>query len=195
VTILYSAFKMHTGEMRTVGLRCPDGWMRFAVATRNFEMKVAPGDSLLTKRMLLCAQFCDMTQMPHCEPLRTGCQSPQRWFALICRGLAIPWNLYGGLATRWQVSWSKFGAICVYKGSRKSMHTRTIFDSILSRGMRADLITNMFRTGYGPHGMRTRLKWRPEPLPPRKLCWRFYGILTAFMCVTMWPPGELFNAS
>jgi hypothetical protein len=36
--------------------------------------------------------------------------------------------------------------------------------------MRGGFITNMFGIGYGPHGMRTGLKWRTRPLPPRKLC-------------------------
>jgi hypothetical protein len=43
-----------------------------------------------TGAALRSAQFCEMIQMPHCEPWRTRCQSPRRRFALICRGLAIP---------------------------------------------------------------------------------------------------------
>jgi hypothetical protein len=40
----------------------------------------------------------------------------------------------------------------------------------LVTGMRVGIITNMFGTEYGPQGMRTRLKWRTGPLPPRKFC-------------------------
>jgi hypothetical protein len=65
---------------------------------------------------------------------------------------------------------NKFVSICVYNCSRDSLHTRTIIGGISSRGMRIGFIMNMFGAGYGPHGMRTRLKWRTAPLPPRKLC-------------------------
>jgi hypothetical protein len=51
----------------------------------------------------------------------------------------------------------------------------------LVTGVRFNFITIMFGTGYGPHGMRTHQKWRIGPLPPRKLCSRFFRILTASM--------------
>jgi hypothetical protein len=48
-----------------------------------------PGNPIVTKRILLFAQFCEMIRMPHCEPERTRYQSLRRRFALICLGLAI----------------------------------------------------------------------------------------------------------
>jgi hypothetical protein len=36
--------------------------MRLAVAARNSEMRDAPGDPVVAKRMLLFAQFCEMTE-------------------------------------------------------------------------------------------------------------------------------------
>jgi hypothetical protein len=176
---LCSAFKMHK-----VKLWCSDGWMRFAVVTRNSEMRDVLGDLVVTKRMLPFAQFSETIRMPHCEPSGTHCQSPRRWFALVCRGLAILWNLYGGCPTRWQVSWNKFVSICVYNCSRSSVHTCAIIGGISSLGMRVGFITNMFGTGCGSHGMRIGLEWRTGPLSAWKLCWRFYGILTASM---LWP--------
>jgi hypothetical protein len=67
-----------------------------------FPLWDAPGDSITTKRILLFAQFREMIPMPHCELQRTPSQSPRRQFALIRRGLAVLWNLYGRFPTRWQ---------------------------------------------------------------------------------------------
>jgi hypothetical protein len=53
---------------------------------------------------------------------------------------------------------------------RSFVHMRTIIGGIASRGMGVGFMTKMFGTGYGPHGMRTRLERRRGPLPPRKPC-------------------------
>jgi hypothetical protein len=50
-----SAFKMRTVEMHTVKLRCSDGWMRFAVATRNSEVRDDPEALYIRNRY--CSSF------------------------------------------------------------------------------------------------------------------------------------------
>jgi hypothetical protein len=181
MTTLCSAFKISTVGMHTFELRCLNRWVRFAVATRKSEMRDAPGDPMVTNRMLLFVQFCEMIRMSFCEPSRTHCQFPRKQFPPICRRLAIPLHHCAGFPTLWQVSWNKFVSLCVDNCSRSSVHTRTIISGISLRGMRVGLIIDMFGAGYGPHGMKTHLKWKIGPLPARKLCWRFCGVLTASM--------------
>jgi hypothetical protein len=87
--------------------------MRFAVATRNSEMSDAPGDPIVTKRILLFVQLCEMIRMPHCEPWWIRCQSRLRRFAPICRGLLEPaiFTVDSPRADKWAET-SSFRFVC-----------------------------------------------------------------------------------
>jgi hypothetical protein len=103
VVTLCSAFKMRMVEMHTVELRYSDEWMN-EIRRGNDELRNEGRPGRPNRYETDAALHSIMRDDPNASLqiiMDTLSMSiSRRRFALICRGLAIPWNLSGRFPTR-----------------------------------------------------------------------------------------------